>query len=488
MSKEWKPRIMKEIKIHGDEGNFMSVKEPVKQVSFSDECFPLLNLPSPKREKYSFDRERPFVTERVNEKFSSNKNEISTQTSISPEQKENMYSSTPYDYQMASNYPKVQTKIAQPIVTSSITPSVFDKVYTSRLDVPQAMPSVIQKNDQREISSALSNLDMFESINNQIHSSAVGLKPLEPQSRHDIYPNVQRTFPFMPTYDPQVVPSNFSERRKITQESFPGVMQYGQTYPRNDTLLPCQSVFTRQLPPAGGGPYSSLDMGVPYYSHVPISSANAPVSSVNMGPAFINQNQSNLNPYTPNIMNMSMVNTLPRQPQPMNFMQPQRPMGNMGPNINPHVYGVHQNMMAPQFYPNMMGPMQNNPPRVSRKQKEPDTFDGRNTDWVDYIIQFEKVASWNGWDQYESAQQLVMSLRGVAQRTVKLIKYPSLYVPVEIIKIKIDMLIDTGFPVTILSKNLIKKVDLGTPGLSRVESTLSAADGNKMKIKGQAVC
>ncbi|CAG2225234.1 unnamed protein product [Mytilus edulis] len=67
-------------------------------------------------------------------------------------------------------------------------------------------------------------------------------------------------------------------------------------------------------------------------------------------------------------------------------------------------------------------------------------------------------------------------------------KGPSLYVPVEINKIKIDMLIDTGSPVTILSENLIKKVDLGSSGLSRVESTLSAADGNKMKIKGQAVC
>ncbi|CAC5403198.1 unnamed protein product [Mytilus coruscus] len=292
---------------------------------------------------------------------------------------------------------------------------------------------------------------MFESINNQIHSSTVGLKPSEPQSRHDLYPNVPGTFPYMPTYDPQIGPSNISERRGITQESFSVVIQYGQTYQRNDTVIPCQSVFTPQLPPADGGPYSSLDMGVPYYSHVPISSANAPVSSVNMGPAFINQNQSNLNPYTPNIMNMSMVNTLSRQPQPMNFMQPQRPMGNMGPNINPHVYGVQQNMMPPQFYPNMMGPMQNNPPRVSRKPKEPDTFDGRNIEIL------------TGAD-----------------------KYPSLYVPVEINKIKIDMLIDTGSPVTILYENLIITVDLGTSGLSRVESTLSAADGNKMKIKGQA--
>ena len=28
-----------------------------------------------------------------------------------------------------------------------------------------------------------------------------------------------------------------------------------------------------------------------------------------------------------------------------------------------------------------------------RRQKEPDTFNGRTTDWVDYIVQFEKVAN-----------------------------------------------------------------------------------------------
>ena len=53
-----------------------------------------------------------------------------------------------------------------------------------------------------------------------------------------------------------------------------------------------------------------------------------------------------------------------------------------------------------------------------KRQKEPDTFNGKTADWVDYIVQFEKITNWNGWDQYERAQQLIMSLRGVAQRTV----------------------------------------------------------------------
>ena len=64
------------------------------------------------------------------------------------------------------------------------------------------------------------------------------------------------------------------------------------------------------------------------------------------------------------------------------------------------------------------------PNPVMKRQKEPDTFNGKTADWVDYIVQFEKIANWNGWDQYERAQQLIMSLRGVAQRTVsELIPY-----------------------------------------------------------------
>lgn len=54
--------------------------------------------------------------------------------------------------------------------------------------------------------------------------------------------------------------------------------------------------------------------------------------------------------------------------------------------------------------------------KTSRKEKEPDKFDGKNVDWRDYIVHFEQTASWNGWDDDEKAQQLCMSLRGPAQK------------------------------------------------------------------------
>ncbi|KAK3590793.1 hypothetical protein CHS0354_038731 [Potamilus streckersoni] len=50
-----------------------------------------------------------------------------------------------------------------------------------------------------------------------------------------------------------------------------------------------------------------------------------------------------------------------------------------------------------------------------RKEKEPDKFDGKNVEWQDYIVHFEQVAYWNNWNKSERAQQLAMSLRGIAQ-------------------------------------------------------------------------
>lgn len=57
--------------------------------------------------------------------------------------------------------------------------------------------------------------------------------------------------------------------------------------------------------------------------------------------------------------------------------------------------------------------------------------------------------------------------------------------PVEINNIKLEMLIDTSSPVTLIAENIIESLGVGLSDLSRVESTLSAADGNKMSIKGQ---
>lgn len=50
------------------------------------------------------------------------------------------------------------------------------------------------------------------------------------------------------------------------------------------------------------------------------------------------------------------------------------------------------------------------------KEKEPEKFDGISTDWQDYIISFEQVADWNNWNERERAQQLIMCLKGNAQK------------------------------------------------------------------------
>ena len=63
--------------------------------------------------------------------------------------------------------------------------------------------------------------------------------------------------------------------------------------------------------------------------------------------------------------------------------------------------------------------------------------------------------------------------------------FQSLYAPVEINNIKLEMLIDTGSPVTLIAENIIESLGVGLSDLSRVESTLSAADGNTMSIKGK---
>lgn len=50
------------------------------------------------------------------------------------------------------------------------------------------------------------------------------------------------------------------------------------------------------------------------------------------------------------------------------------------------------------------------------KEKEPEKFDGISTDRQDYIISFEQVADWNNWNERERAQQLIMCLKGNAQK------------------------------------------------------------------------
>jgi hypothetical protein len=60
--------------------------------------------------------------------------------------------------------------------------------------------------------------------------------------------------------------------------------------------------------------------------------------------------------------------------------------------------------------------------------------------------------------------------------------FQSLYAPVEINNIKLEMIIDTGSPVTLIAENIIESLGVD---LSRVESTLYTADGNTMSVKSQ---
>ncbi|VDI00611.1 Hypothetical predicted protein [Mytilus galloprovincialis] len=54
--------------------------------------------------------------------------------------------------------------------------------------------------------------------------------------------------------------------------------------------------------------------------------------------------------------------------------------------------------------------------RIVRREKEPQSFDGKTIDWQDYLVHFEQVAEWNEWNDLERAKQIVMSLRGPAQK------------------------------------------------------------------------
>ena len=52
-----------------------------------------------------------------------------------------------------------------------------------------------------------------------------------------------------------------------------------------------------------------------------------------------------------------------------------------------------------------------------KKEIHPDNFDGSNkTEWSDYIIHFEQVASWNEWTDAQKAKMLSIHLRGEAQK------------------------------------------------------------------------
>ncbi|CAC5381217.1 unnamed protein product [Mytilus coruscus] len=65
--------------------------------------------------------------------------------------------------------------------------------------------------------------------------------------------------------------------------------------------------------------------------------------------------------------------------------------------------------------------------QIPRKQKDPDTYDGKHVEWLDYICHLEQVALWNCWSENEIAAQLAMSLRGSAQRALSEITRDELF-------------------------------------------------------------
>ena len=55
-------------------------------------------------------------------------------------------------------------------------------------------------------------------------------------------------------------------------------------------------------------------------------------------------------------------------------------------------------------------------PRLVRREKEPDKFDGKSVELQDYLVHFEQVAAWNNWGFDEKGLQLSMCLKGAAQK------------------------------------------------------------------------
>ncbi len=55
------------------------------------------------------------------------------------------------------------------------------------------------------------------------------------------------------------------------------------------------------------------------------------------------------------------------------------------------------------------------------KQKEPRGFDYECTEWSDYLIYFLRVAKWNGWNDEEMTDQLIMSFEGASMKLLSMI-------------------------------------------------------------------
>ena len=50
--------------------------------------------------------------------------------------------------------------------------------------------------------------------------------------------------------------------------------------------------------------------------------------------------------------------------------------------------------------------------RSQNRRFEPDKFDGKRTEWSDYLQHFETVAEWNGWSYEEKRYAVSHELAG----------------------------------------------------------------------------
>ncbi|CAC5402139.1 unnamed protein product [Mytilus coruscus] len=144
-----------------------------------------------------------------------------------------------------------------------------------------------------------------------------------------------------------------------------------------------------------------------------------------------------------------------------------------------------------------------------RKEKDPDTYNGMNVEWPDYICRFEQVAMWNEWTDQEKAAQLSICLRGNAQRVLselimsELSDYSKLksaltqrFCPSEIEtafrcefrtrrRNRDELAAEYGSAVTLISKENYDDLKCKKSKLIKVTSTLATADGEPLTVLGK---
>ncbi|XP_069109077.1 uncharacterized protein [Argopecten irradians] len=125
--------------------------------------------------------------------------------------------------------------------------------------------------------------------------------------------------------------------------------------------------------------------------------------------------------------------------------------------------------------------------RVSRREKHPDTFDGKTTDWQDYLVHFEQVAAWNGWSDTEKAQQSASDF-GYDLRRVALLAYPEL--PYHYLECQVVDQFINGLH----NFEMRKKVTFSHPSTldeaisSAVEYEAVAGNSPKKPVESESVC